>query len=75
MNIRSATTHGFPASSLAAPIAAALHRGLAHLRTRRERRALDDELSMLSMRDLADIGLSRPATRGTTFGLPPALYR
>lgn len=75
MNTHSATTHRFPATSLAVPIAAALHRVLAHLRTQRERQVLDAELSMLSERDLADIGLSRPATCGTTPGLPPALYR
>ena len=75
MNTHSATTHRFPATSLAAPIAAALRRVLAHLRAQRERQVLDAELSMLSERDLADIGLSGPATCGTTFGLPPALYR
>lgn len=74
MSTQSATTHRFPTTSLAAPIAAALHRALAHLRAQRERQVLDAELSMLSERDLADIGLSRPATCGTTFGLPSALH-
>ena len=75
MNTHSATTHRVPTTSLAAPVAAALRRVLAHLRTRRARQVLDAELSMLSERDLADIGLSRPAPRGTTFSLPPAVYR
>ncbi len=74
MFARTAPAHA-PSIHLAAPLAAALHHGAALLRARRQRRALAAELSDLSERQLADIGLTRAAAPATPFGLPHALYR
>ena len=73
MTTRSATTHRLPEIHLAAPLVAALHHAGARLRAMRQRRALAAELSDLSDRELADIGMSRATPR--PFDLPSALYR
>ena len=76
MSMYSATTpHRLSAVHLPARLAFVLRRLRDHRHEQRERQRLDAELSMLSDRELADIGLSRPATRGTAFGLPYALHR
>ncbi len=75
MNARTAITHRAPSIHIAAPLSAVLHRALDHLRTLRQRRALSAELSGLSDRELADIGMTRPPAPGPMVGLPYALYR
>jgi uncharacterized protein YjiS (DUF1127 family) len=56
------TPYHLPATHLAGPLAAVLHRALTRLRMSNARRALAAELSGLSDRELADIGLSPAAT-------------
>ena len=71
MTVRTATPSTHPYATLAA----ALHRGAIRLRMAHRRRAVAAELSGLSDRDLADIGLARTASPAAPFGLPTALYR
>ena len=75
MNAHTANTHHAPSIHIHAPLAAVLHRALVRLRDMRQRRALSAELSGLSDRELADIGMTRPPTPGPLVGLPYALYR
>ena len=75
MNTRTVATHRAPSVHLAGPLAAALHHALARLRALRQRRALAAELSGLSDRELADIGMTRSMAPAPTLGLPYALYR
>ena len=74
-SLRPSSVGGPSATRPSGRVVAALRRLLDHLREQQERQRLDAELSMLSDRDLADIGLSRPVTRGAAFGLPCSLHR
>lgn len=75
MTARTATTHRFPAARSTAPLLAPLHRLAARLRDLRQRRALAAELSELSDRELADIGITRASVPVIPVGLPYVLYR
>ncbi len=80
MTTRAPTTHHFAtplsaASLSAASLSAAVGHALGRLRSLRQRRALAAELSDLSDRALADIGMARATLRATPFDLPNALYR
>ena len=73
MTARTATH--IPSIPFAAALGAALHRAAATLRDLRQRRALDAELSDLSDRELADIGMTRAGAPSPSHGLPYVLYR
>lgn len=75
MFARTASAVHVPSIHLGATLAAAMHRASAHLRDLRGRRALAAELSGLSDRELADIGMTRAAVPAPSLGLPHALYR
>ncbi len=75
MTTRAPTTHHFATPLSAASLSAAVGHALGRLRSLRQRRALAAELSDLSDRALADIGMARATPRATPFDLPNALYR
>ena len=75
MTARTFSTNAPSIHVVAAPLTAALHHALVRLRAIRQRRALAAELSGLSDRELADIGMARAMAPAATQGLPYALYR
>ena len=74
MTARTFSTNA-PSLHLGATLAAAVHHTAVRLRDLRQRRALAAELSGLSDRELADIGMTRDAVPAPSLGLPHALYR
>ncbi len=74
MTARTFSTNA-PSLHLGASLASAAHHVAARLRDLRQRRALAAELSGLSDRELADIGMSRASVPAPSLGLPHALYR